>query len=321
MIRSALSPLELFYWNVYIPARLARRPETTKEQYALTVKRFDEFTLAELGRHFSIDEITDEHVDLFKVWRKASAATVNKDLRNLRALVNLALRRTNSATGQKYRTTPIDWIFEQEDLDEPEAWSIDEFRAILQSCNQETGSICGVPASKWWRAQQLTILNTSARITAVMLSRTENLNLQAGTLKLPGSTQKSRKGQIDRLHDMTLKALWSIYDPERPLVFPWPYDQNVDGWPALNHAYRRILKRAGLPTTSKDLFHKLRRTNATYCAAAAGIEAARDQLRHSHVSVTARYIDATKFDRPAAKELLPWEQIDAALDRQMRLFG
>jgi hypothetical protein len=55
---------------------------------------------------------------------------------------------------------------------------------------------------------------------------------------------------------------------------------------------------AGLPHGQYDLFHKLRRTNATAVCEAAGEEATMRQLGHSSMSVTRRYIDTSKLSAP-----------------------
>lgn len=298
-----------FVAEVYHPARLTRRSKGHATQIELTVRRFLEF-----AGDPEIDRIDEATIDGFKVWRKASAATVNKDLRNLRAILNLAKRR-------KYRTDEVAIEFEPTVEDPVEAWSVEQFCRILASCRRETGDICGIPADRWWAAQQLVILNVGARISAVMQARMDDLDWERSLLRIRGSTQKHRRGQIDPLHPKTMAALVEIASPTRELLFPWPYDRNVIQWPSLIHHYRRILARAGLPTTAKDLFHKLRRTNATFICAAADEETARRQLGHSSVEVTRRYLDPTKISkRRTAAELLPWDQVASQPERQLRLF-
>lgn len=298
-----------FVAAVYHPARLTRRSKGHATQIDLTVRRFVEF-----AGDPDIDRIDESTIDGFKAWRKASAATVNKDLRNLRAILNLARRR-------KYRADEVAIEFEPTVEDPVEAWSVEEFCLILASCRQETGEICGIPATRWWTAQQMVILNVGARISAVMQARMDDLDWERSLLRIRGSTQKHRRGQIDPLHPKTMAALAQIATPARELLFPWPYDRNVIQWPSLIHHYRRILARAGLPTTAKDLFHKLRRTNATFICAAADEETARRQLGHSSVEVTRRYLDQTKIStRQTAAELLPWDQVASQPERQLRLF-
>jgi hypothetical protein len=314
MIRATYGVLE-FYEQFYLPGRLSRRSPLTDQQMRLSIARIEQYALALSIERLTIDGVDDLLIDGFKAWRKASAATVNKDLRHLRALVNYARRR-------KFRADQLDFDFEPVIEDEPEAWSTEEFSRILSACRQEEGQICGIAAPAWWTAHQLVILNTGARISAVMKTLASAFDPATGALRITGRVQKQKKGQADVLHPITQRALRKIVTPARDggLLFPWPFDQNQPQWPALINAYRRILARAGLPTTAKDLFHKLRRTNGTYVTAAADPETARAQLGHSTVWVTRRYIDPTKIKRKTATDLLPWHEIAADDDRQLRLF-
>lgn len=78
-----------------------------------------------------------------------------------------------------------------------------------------------------------------------------------------------------------------------------------------------------MPATGKDMFHKLRRSFATFIAAAGGMDLARAYCGHSHQSVTGRYVDP-RFagQRPRIAELFKDLQLDvvATPDRQKRLF-
>ena len=86
---------------------------------------------------------------------------------------------------------------------------------------------------------------------------------------------------------------------------------------ALERRYRKILKRAGLPSGARDLFHKIRRTNATYTADSAGEEAAQKQLGHSHIGLTRKsYIDPRLLKRDQNADALPrptWSGSPAAV--------
>ena len=62
----------------------------------------------------------------------------------------------------------------------------------------------------------------------------------------------------------------------------------------LTAGLKRILTRAGLPTSERDLWHKIRRTFATQVNAKAGIAMAQTLLGHSSPAITQRYIDPTQ---------------------------
>jgi hypothetical protein len=193
-VTSTLRLLE-FYEDVYCPGR-SRRSWATDVQMRLTIARFKQL-VGDLG----VNDICDEHIDQFKRRRQpCSIATVNKDLRNLRAILNFAVRR-------KYRELPLSIEFEREYLDSKDAWSFDEVRLILASCREQKGKICGIPAADWWTAQQLLILNTGARISAVMQTPWTNYSSQSRVVRIPANVQKHKKDHVEIVHPAVAAAL------------------------------------------------------------------------------------------------------------------
>jgi hypothetical protein len=115
-------------------------------------------------------------------------------------------------------------------------------------------------------------------------------------------------------------------DPDREFLFPWPYDlpkpiagtnKTKRSWRTLWSHYRRILKRAGLPVTRGDLFHRLRKTTITHIAAASDQENARKAGGHSSLKVTSRYIDPTKMPGNETGKHIDWQQITGAAKQQL----
>jgi integrase len=299
----------------YAPAKLARKSRAHRQQMRLTLDRLQEF----FERPVDLDDFTLGLIDGFRAWRsdKASpryveATTLNKDLRNLRALANFAHRRG-------FLAEQLFFEFEEEFVDDPLAWFPDELARIFASAAQERGSIGGLPAARFWQALPATIYSTGARIGAVMQLRREFVDLDRGLLTLKCRTQKQRKGQVLHLHPETVAAIEAIWLPERELMFPWPYDQQQQGWPTLTRHYKRILLRAGLPIDSKRLFHCLRKTTATCIEKASDRREAQRQLGHSTEQVTARYIDQRHLPARGAKQLIAPPPV-ARDRRQLELF-
>ena len=81
------------------------------------------------------------------------------------------------------------------------------------------------------------------------------------------------------------------------MLFPWPYARSTNGKQGPWKRLGEILNRAGLPTSHRDKFHKIRRTHATYLADVAGEEAAQRSLGHASIQTTRSYIDPTKLTR------------------------
>jgi integrase len=331
MIRTTHVSLLEFYETVYFPARLSRCSPLTDQQMRLTVRRFSEFwraTAAVGGRgdQPTILEIDDAAIDGFKLFRRDVAApTLNKDLRHLRALLNLACRR-------KARQEQLYFDFESEKLEGPVAWWPEELVKIFAACDQERGQLPigigggvpnsspGIPRSRFFAALIATVYSTGARINAVMHLPLAAFDPATGAISIGAAHQKQGQAQWLPVHAETADALRQILLPPRERLFPWPYDQRQIGWPALTGAYKRILLRAGLPRDSKHLWHCLRKTNGTYTAQAAGLDAARDQLGHSTSQVTKRYIDAAQINRRSAREFIAPPPLAKPRDRQLRLF-
>ena len=132
----------------------------------------------------------------------------------------------------------------------------------------------------------LLLFDTGLRLRAALSIERGNVDLSTGWLSVLAETQKQKVEEKHRVTMQTTDALRAIWLPPRGLLFPWPFEKK-QVWPKL----REILRRAGLPTTRRDLFHKFRRTTASHIAAKAGIDAAARQLGHSSTDMTVRYID------------------------------
>lgn len=284
--------------QVYVAHRPLARPRTLKE-YRLLVSRLTEYA----GRTVYADELCEEFLlgyrqarlhgggELKRFVRPLPPTTVNKDLRHAKALWALAVRKgLNSQTWG--RIDPL-----EEDLDNLPAWSIEELAAILRACQQESELFFQVPAKQFWRALILVIYDVGPRISAIMDSRREALDVPAKTITLRARVQKTHLCQVLALSDQTIEALTPLLEVPGDWLFPWPYDRESRDWRALRRRYKRILRRAGLPAGRIDLFHRLRRTTATHLYNARGLAATQEHLGHSASRVTVRYLDRTKLTR------------------------
>lgn len=223
-----------------------------------------------------------------------SSATANRDIRHLRALwweaIDLGFN-----TAPKKRIKPL-----PEELDNLPCFDAPEISAILAACQQENDLFLANPPA-FWLALLLTVYDCGPRISVIMSTPPEHVDFGSGTIMLRARHQKQRKCQVVSLSEQTLEALKAIYDPAADYLFPWPYDRTQPGWRALTKRLKRILERASQPFGRKHLWHKFRRTTATWVTVELGIEAARELLGHSHVRVTDRYIDKTKLPKVKAQ--------------------
>lgn len=241
---------------------------------------------------------------------KRTAATTNRVRRGLLAIWRYAHRLGRAPA------LPVHEEIERlaEPKIEPRCWSPEELGKIFDSAASMSGRVGDVAAGEFFLAHCYFVYNTGVRISAVMGTPAANLDLTRGEVQVPWAQQKQRADQTFDLLPETLEALHAIR-PERHLpkdgqrggcIFDdWPYDRTVRQWPSLTDRYKQILRRAGLACTRRDLFHKLRRTFATFLAAERGIMAACEWLGHSHVSVTWRYIDKRFMKGPRLADTLP----------------
>jgi integrase len=278
----------------------------------------------------SIDTLDDQRVSQFLGWlinvKKRSPATANKHLRQLRAIVNYAVKKGLLQESLDLRRL-------DEDDEDPLCWDIEQVSAILSNAIRIAGEINGVPASLFWECLILLLLDCGPRINAFMALRLTDVNLDRrliiirprsfrGTVEV---RQKQRKGQTLPFHQQTADRLRLLIelDPTREMLFPWPFDLNVRQLSTLRSHYRKIVKAAGLSVDRKSMFHRLRRTTGTYVALGASDDEAAQHLGHSHKRILIKsYKDPSKEHpdraRPRACDAIPRPKyLD---DRQGMLF-
>ena len=187
----------------------------------------------------------------------------------------------------------------------PVAWSVKEFRKIV-------GLLGKVESKDWFCAVHWETLfacqwYSSERIGALL--KCEWSDLAGDVLVVRGETTKDGGTGINRglppeLIEM-LRLLPSLREgavPPELSKFIWPRPISVDG---MRRRYKRILERAGLPFDATHMFHCNRRSSLTEMASTGGPEKAQKHARHSHPSITKRYLDRTKIRGECAADLLP----------------
>lgn len=295
-----------FFVETYQPLRLTGRSEQSARLYLDAIGHLERYA----GRPLLLHELRDELVAsclaaLIKQGR--STTTANKIRRHLLSLWRLASKRD----GIELPDVPA----LKEPKRVPRAWLTSELGKIVAAAGQMPGEIAGVPAGRWWTALLLVAYDTGLRITPLMQLKWANLDLAHGCVLAGAETQKHGRDETPALSAETLKALAAIRDPPREKIFPWPFDRNLPQWPTLNRHFGRLLRRAGFSVTRKDLWHKIRRTTASYLKAAGGDPTA--QLGHSSPKVTEAYLDPRICGRRRQVDLLPRPEL---IPVQRRLF-
>ena len=178
----------------------------------------------------------------------------------------------------------------------PQAWLTDELQRLLEAASERQGSVAGVPASSFWRAAILVCYETGCRIGELLGLEWRDVS-PAGIL-FRAENRKGRRRDIFRpISPEVAEALEAIRRDRRE-VFAWDRCY-TNLWRHLG----LICKAAGLPNDRLSKFHRLRKTHASY-AAAAGLDPQR-LLDHASPATTRAYLDPRVVQPPSAPAVLP----------------
>lgn len=299
--------LSEFFESVYIQRpRVADGSERSLDRYRDSIRHLDRF----YGEPVRLFDLSDELIQACManlITEGLSPSTANLHGRAWGVMWRYAWRR-------RYVETQPRWIEYYRPLKRtPTAWSMPELDAILDAASKTTGLIGGVRASVFWVALILFAYNTGARISAIMRTPVANLDLERGWVLISAEHQKQRADQRFALFPETIAAIRGLRSAERGL------DRIFGDWPVSSHNplqlhYRRILEAAELPATSRDKFHRIRRTTITHVAAIAGEVTAQMVAGHSAIAVTRSYIDIRFLPSPSVAEILPRPKLPTRLD-------
>lgn len=280
---------------LYTRKRLRMRSPNTVRLYKHSIAAFE----ATLGRKATTDDLTDDNVELHMsrvVDSGLSVASANKDLWQLGAIWRFANRNRLCDTWPNVQHFP-----EPERV--PMAWLPDELDRLFAAVKQEDGTISGAPASLWWESLLCVLLDTGERIGAVMQCNRQNL--QGCYLLVPAENRKGKtRDKLFELSTETQHLVSSLTLSHRyQLLFPWDRHSTY-----LYTRYKKILRRAGLPTDAKSNFHKLRRT----CASAVKSQGGDATLALDHASseTTKAYLDPRIVHQKATHNFVTsWRKI------------
>lgn len=280
--------LKNYFAETYQPLKLINCSKRSIERYQGVIKGFSEF----LGCDANLSHLTDDRVGQYSAWmagRDYEPTTINTHLRHLLSLWRHAWKK------RRVDELPRDVDFLKEPKHIPEAWSTEEMARLLEAARHADGEMFGIPANQWFGALLLVMYDTGARLGSLLLLRTDDFSLESGEVLLRAETQKQSADQYFRVHPETLEAVRAINPQLREFV--WNYPQYNRNRMIIYRALDRILNAAGLPTTARDKFHKVRRTSATVLADQLGEHEASKHLGHSSIEVTRRYLDPSKIRR------------------------
>jgi len=261
-----------------------------------------------------VGSLTTKHVDTFRDERrqergkkpgsKLSPATINKDMRTVKAALNVAAEWGYLESVPKFK-------MEREPKYLPRYITPEHFLDLYRACEIATfPTELPYAPSEWWRALIMTLQMTGWRIGEVLALEWDDVNLDTGMAITRASDNKGKRDEIVRLHQTVLDHI----EPLRtfhPNVFPWEHNRKT-----LDKEFHRIQNEAGIhlpcniqrkhdctPTCHLYGFHDERRAFATMNAMNMTREALQALMRHQSPMTTDRYINFAQQINPAVQSL------------------
>ncbi len=221
-------------------------------------------------------------------------ATINKELRHLRAVLGMAKDWGYLSEVPRFRM-----IREPHFL--PTYVTGDHFAAMYGACESARmpEELPNVAPADWWRALLVMGYMTGWRVGDMLALRRDNLDLDTATARSLAADNKGKREELVKLHPVVVEHL-------RPLVgfastvFPWPHNERT-----LYAEFARIQEAAGIHLPCQEEhehgrhcylygFHDLRRAFATMNADKLTPDALQALMRHKSYQTTQRYINMAR---------------------------
>jgi integrase len=263
-----------------------------------------------------VQAVTTAVVDQFIATRRQEAglkpgsivspATINKDLRHIKAALRVARE-----WGYLPDVPKVRMVKEPQRL--PTYVTPDHFDLIYRTaCDlarfPKVPRVAFSPAD-WWRALVVTAYMTGLRVGELLALRTEDLDLDAGELIARWDDTKADRDEVIPLHPAVAEHLRKLSGCD-PMVFPWPHDPRT-----LGVEFTRIQAEAGIHMTCRDRhehtpschvygFHDFRRAFATVNAPRLKPEVLQRLMRHKSYQTTQKfYINPTSQMQDAVTQM------------------
>jgi integrase len=149
-----------------------------------------------------------------------SAATVNKELRHIRAVLRVAKDWGYLPEVPRFRML-------REPVKLPRYVTGDHFAAIYAACDAaRLPRGLPYPAADWWRALMVTGYMTGWRIGDMLGMWREDLDLDAATVMTRWSDNKGKRDELVKLHPVVVEHLRRA-PGFGPTVLPWDHDERT----------------------------------------------------------------------------------------------
>lgn len=223
-----------------------------------------------------------------------SPATINKELRTLRAILRRAVR-----WGYLAKAPEFEFLREPGKL--PTYMPPEDFAKLYEACGKARWpQRQPYPPADWWRGVLVMAYMTGWRIGSILALRWEDVDLEKATALSRHGDNKGKRDQKIPLHPLVVEHLAKLAN-FTPRVFPWPYARR-----ALYSEFNALQTAAGIkPDAPKPHygFHDLRRAFATMNAENMTADALQRLMQHTTYLTTQRYINMARQLTPAVQKL------------------
>lgn len=286
----------------FLEKHAGRKPKTTLALYKYCLEIFDK-----VAKPKQLMKVTHTMLEDFTIKRlkdKAAVASVNRDLRHIRAAVRWAKRR-----GYISEVPDFKGVFIREDRKKPVIIPEQDFVEMVKALRKPDLVLKYRPAD-WWRMFMYTAYYLGLRRGEILGLTWDKVSLETLEVHVVAQSSKSRKERVVPISPEMglLFREWKAKHPEAQggdPVLPWPHDHLrsiYDDW----HA---IQKAAGIADGEHYVPKNCRSTCASSLIAAnIPTVVVKDFLGHATVATTENYYINTK---PALRA--------AANARQVRL--
>lgn len=219
-----------------------------------------------------------------------SPATINRDLRHLKAALNVA--------AEWGYIEPVKVKLRREPKRLKTYVNPEDFAKLYGACARmtEPARLGHVDAGDWWRGLLIFAYMTDWRIREILALRWSDVDLEVGQAITRADDNKGGRDEAVALHPLVVEHLRRLR-AFGPTVFPWSIRER-----ALWLEFQKLQQAAGVAT--KYGFHDFRRAFATLNADRVSGEALQHLMRHKAYSTTQRYIaDAEQRGRKAVGSL------------------
>jgi integrase len=222
-----------------------------------------------------------------------SKATVNKDLRMLRAFLRESAKR-------KYIFRAPEIPFLKEPGKVPTYITPEVFSQLYAACSAATEPAeQGFTAEQWWQAYLVFLYLTGWRCMEPLALTKDDIEWTNARVFLRAEHNKGDRDEVVPLHEVVIAHLQQIKS-FGPHLLPWPLHRRK-----LWEIFHKIQDAAGVKKRDGHYygFHDLRRGFATMNADRMSSDALQAIMRHRDYGTTKRYINLARQLNPATRDI------------------